>query len=492
MISTELYARLRQCKAQGVSMRQTAKLLQMSRKTVKRYWDGAHTPDEKKAYPEHIENSNKEEVMAALIKYFEENKPLSMGKQTVNAKTAWESLRETFTVGESTVRRYVRELKEKHPEGFIPLSFEPGEVMQVDWCEIKVNIKGQIYKTPLFCAVLPYSYAIFAMVMPDMKMPRLVEGLREAFGAFEGVSERVFFDNMRAAVLKGAGANAIMQKSFRLVEAHYAFEAVFMNAGAGNEKGAVENLCGLIRQVACTPMPKGQNLKEIQDHIAQKCLDYIRFHKIRARREAIAPMFEQEKAFLRPLPVKPLDAYADTEAVVQSDLTFRYDATKYSVPLVYVGKRVTVRASCYRIEAWYKGECIASHIRPFVSGDHQYDPEHYLDLLVKRPRAVGNAAPLKYGTMPPELMKFRENCRGKDKYEQLVEVLLLGRQVDADILLKAVDYANKTGSPNLRAVKFYLDIHQFAANEISDPIAIDPPSLDVYDILIRKGAHDND
>jgi transposase len=492
MIDTERYAQIRQCKNQGLSMRQTATLLHMSRHTVKKYWDGAHTPDEKRAYPETVTSAHKEVVMAALEKYFEETKALSSGKQQVTARNAWLALRDTHSVGESTIRRYVRELKAKKPEGFIPLSFEPGEVMQVDWCEVKVSIQGQIYKAPLFCAVLPYSYAIFAMIMPDMKMPRFIEGHREAFQAFHGIPQRVFYDNLRTAVFAGTGPQAVKQKHFRMFEAHYAFEAVFMNAEAGWEKGAVENLCGLIRPVACTPIPQGKNLKEIQDTITQRCLEYIRFHKIRDRKDPIAPMFETEKLHLNPLPIKPFEAYAESQAVVHSDLTFRYDAIKYSVPSNYIGKTITIRASSYRIEAWYKGTCIASHIRPFQKNEHQYIPEHYLDLLEKRPRAINNAAPLKFGVLPPELERFRKDNRAQDKYEQLANVLLLGRHVDADLLLKAVDYANKSASPTLQTVKFYLQLHQdtLTADQVRDPVAVDPPHMLSYDALLGNEGDD--
>ena len=48
MISTEAYASIRQSRKNGLSMRETARKLGMSRNTIKRYWDGAHTPDEKK------------------------------------------------------------------------------------------------------------------------------------------------------------------------------------------------------------------------------------------------------------------------------------------------------------------------------------------------------------------------------------------------------------------------------------------------------------
>ena len=491
MIDTEAYAQIRRCKKNGFSIRKTAEVLGMSRNTVKRYWDGAHTPDEKKAYPSHIESEQKHKVITALEKYFQENE--TVGKQRVNAKTAWEAIRETYAVGESTVRRYVRELKGKNPEGFIPLSFEPGEMMQVDWCEVKISIQGHIWKAPLFCAVLPYSYGIFAMIMPDMKMPCFMEAHVEAFQFFGGVPQRVLYDNLKTAVFSGAGKNAVKQERFKMMEAHYAFDAVFANSNAGNEKGGVENLCSLIRQVAFTPIPKGRNLKEIQDHVIRHCLDYIRFHKIRDRQRPIATMLDAERAQLMPLPLKPFSAYAETEAIVGSDLTFRHDATKFSAPQDYIGKTVTVRATSYQIEAWYQGKLVCTHCRPFTKGEHQFLPEHYLPLLEKRPRAIPNAAPLKYGVLPPELEKFRDLNRDQDKYEQLAKILLLGQHVDAEVLLPAVDWANQSGSPTFNTVRFYLEARDIqmtrqenAVAECVD-IAVDKPEFLDYDNLYKKG-----
>ena len=488
MIETEIYAEIRKCQKNGLSMRKTAEVLCISRNTVKKYWDGAHLPNERKNYPHQVESEQKQKIMAALEKYFDENK--TIGKQQVNAKTAWLALREKYAIGESTVRRYVNELRAKNPEGFIPLDFEPGEMMQVDWCEVKVSIQGHIWKAPLFCAVLPYSYAIFAMITPNMKTPCFLEALAAAYQFFGGVCERALFDNLRQAVFAGSGKEAIKQERFRLFEAHYAFEAVFANAESGNEKGAVENLCAVVRQVAFTPIPKGNNLKEIQEQVIRRCLDYIRFHKIRDRSRAIAPMFEEERAKLMPLPLKPFAAYVEVSAVVRSNLTFYFESTKYSVPQDYIGKTVAVRATAYHIEAWYQGKLICSHIRPFISGEHQYLPEHYLDLLQSKPRAIPNAAPLKYGVLPPELEKFRKLNRDKDKFEQLANILLLSRHVDATVLLDAVKWANRTGSPTFDSVKFYLEAREI---EISgkntrmdapaDELIVDKPKFDDYDAL---------
>ena len=495
MISTEAYAQIRKCKKNGLSMRKTAEMTGMSRNTVKRYWDGAHTPDEKKAYPAHLQSPQKEMVMAALEEYFQENK--TIGKQRVDAKTAWKAIRETYTVGESTVRRYVRELKGANPEGFIPLSFEPGEMMQVDWCEVKINVQGHIWKAPLFCAVLPYSYAIFAMIMPNMKMPCLIEAHVEAFRFYQGVAARTLYDNLKTVVFSGFGKNAVKQERYKMLEAHYAFEAVFANPDSGNEKGSVENLCSLIRQVAFSPIPKGKNLKEIQDHVIRKCLDYNRFHKVRDRKRPIAPMLEEERTQLMPLPLKPFSAYAEIEAKVGTDLTFRYDATKFSVPQEYIGKTISVRATSYQLEAWYQGKLVCTHERPFIKGEHQYLPEHYLPLLEKRPRAIPNATPLKYGILPPELERFRKLNKEKDKYEQLANILLLGRQVDADILLPAVDWANRTGNPTFDTVRFYLEARKIeisgkdnADASFVDMVIVDKPGFAAYDALLMEDNND--
>jgi transposase len=490
MISTEVYAQIRRCKKEGLSMRRAAEMLRLSRHTIKRYWDGAHTPDEKKAYPVNVESEQKRKVMTALEEYFQENKTVS--KQRVNAKTAWEAIRDTYAIGESTVRRYVRELKWQNPDGFIPLSFEPGEMMQVDWCEVKIIIHGHIRKAPLFCAVLPYSYGIFAMVMPNMKTPCFVEAHTEAFHFFGGIPQRVLFDNLKTAVFSGAGKHAVKQERFKMLEAHYAFDATFANANAGHEKGGVENLCSTARQIAFTPVPKGKNLKEIQDQVTRRCLDYIRFHKIRDRQRPIAAMLDEERTKLMPLPLKAFGAYAEIESVVGSDLTFRYDATKFSVPQLYIGKIVTVRATSYQIEAWHQGKLVCAHTRPFTKGEHQYLPEHYLPLLEKRPRAIPNAAPLKYGALPPELDRFRSLNREPDKYEQLAKILLLSRQYDATVLLPAVDWANRSGSPTFDAVRFYLEARniQMADQNKTDTegvnITVDTPEFSDYDTLYTE------
>ena len=165
VIDTDLYAKIRKYKNNGASMRYTASALGIDRKTVKRYWDGEYIPGERKAYPRSVDSPEKLAVMEAIKKYYEDNKDFSKGKQTINAQTAWKALRDTYHVGESTVRRYVRELKQQDPQAFIPLDFDPGECMQVDWTVVKICISDALNnnKTAVKKAMLVRFSSFFRM-----------------------------------------------------------------------------------------------------------------------------------------------------------------------------------------------------------------------------------------------------------------------------------------------------------------------------------------
>jgi len=237
-IENDLYGKIRRCQAEGLSKRKTAARLGISRNTVKKYWLGEVLPDER-APRQQAPSPDKEAVMQELREYFEKYKD-EPRKQAVNAKTAWESLSCKLRISQATVRRYVREIKgEKQAECFVPLAFDPGEVIQFDWCDIHVYIKGINYKFALFCAVLPYSFAIFAALMPDMTQPSLLFGHIMAFEFFGGTPRRAIYDNMKTAVLSGGGKSAVANKNLERFLAHYGLNPEFCAPRRGNEKGSL-------------------------------------------------------------------------------------------------------------------------------------------------------------------------------------------------------------------------------------------------------------
>lgn len=475
---------------EGLSQRQIAKQLKVSRKTVKKYCEGACLPGIRKAYV--MEKSPlRAAIETEIVKIINDHKD-APSKQKINAKIIWQMLDKAgFKVGESTVRKYVQEMRVDKPDIFIPLEFEPGEAMEFDWGDAYAYIDKVKTRVSIFCAALPYSYGIFAAVFPDKTSSSFFTGHVMAFEYFGGVPLRCIYDNLKSAVLEGSGKNAVKQKKFKKLEAHYAFEGVFCNAASGWEKGSIENLVAIVRQIAFTPMPKVTSFMELQEHLTYKCMQYCQNHKIKGRPRSIKDMLDEERKHLLPLPAYPLDPAEEVKARVYHDLTVRLNGVKYSVPPDYVGLAVTLKISPFHVDIYYEGNLLYHHKKALRQSDHQYIPEHYLKILERKPRAIKNAAPIKKGVLPHELSEFMRLCKQRDKNYQLVDILLLGKRIDSDTLLWAVKQANLTGTPTYDLVCFYLDIQaQNSADRIDDGVKVKPVDFIKYDELIERGVDD--
>jgi transposase len=482
MIDLELYRNIRRLHNEGHGQRQIARILGCARKTIRKYCQGAvlHDARATKSQLEIPLMQAMEKEIGALL---EENKTLPK-KQRRNARDIWRALKgKGFTVGESTIRRHVRKLAEEH-QAFVPLDFEPGELMQVDWGDMRAFIGGVNTNISVFVTVLPYSYAIYASVFPDKSEMCVVEGHVRAFSFYGGVTRRCLYDNMRTAAASGSGVHAVKHKKLMELEAHYGFEGNFCNVASGWEKGGVENGVAVVRRLAFTPMPHALDHAELQQHVDGRCLEYTRTHKIRYRLAGIKAMFEEERRSLNPLPLLPMEAAKTVAALVNSDLTVLLDGTRYSVPLNYVGERVTLKVSPFTVAVWARGEEVYRHKRALQKGDHQYVPEHYLELLTSKPRSIANAAPLRKGIMPKELKDFLSICRARDKEQQLLDIMLLARSVDPDALLLAVRQANSSGTPTYQLVCYYLNISLPDAGDESPGITVEHIDLTEYDRLV--------
>ena len=71
----------------------------------------------------------------------------------------------------------------------------------------------------------------------------------------------------------------------------------------------------------------------------------------------------EEKQTLLPLPVLQYKSYDEKEATVWRDFHIQYDCAFYSVPVRYVGKKVTVKATNEQVRIYYQERLIAEHRR---------------------------------------------------------------------------------------------------------------------------------
>ncbi|MFW0861176.1 MAG: hypothetical protein AAGT88_03620 [Dethiobacter sp.] len=117
---------------EGQSQRAIAKMLRVSRNTVKKYCDGSQVPWERQGVSGQQRYVVIEEVMKFIQECLAADEDEGIKKQEHTAKRIFDRLEEEkgFKGGESIIRRIVATLKEKQRKVYIPLSFDPGEAIQ--------------------------------------------------------------------------------------------------------------------------------------------------------------------------------------------------------------------------------------------------------------------------------------------------------------------------------------------------------------------------
>ena len=477
----DIYQQIREMTIkQHLSQRSVAKTLGISRNTVKKYCDGNSVPWERKEYIRESSILN-DEVLNFILKCFDEDKQEGLKKQSHTARRIYHRLVEekNFSGSESTVRAAVREIKGSLPKSFIPLEFDPGEAMQIDWGEATIYLKGIKTKVNLFCARLCFSCSMFVMAFMHQNEESFLEGQQKAFEYFGGVPHKIIFDNAKVAVKEGFGKHAVMQNYYKAFSAHYAFNALFCNIASGNEKGLVENLVGFSRRNLIVPVPHLTNLSELNMHLLKGCNDYST-HTIPGREGTVGIRLNQEKSYFYTLPSYQFDTSKTAIAKVNEYSTVRFEKNNYSVPANLIGKEATVKAYGNHIHILFHNKKVATYIRIYGPGNAtSYTLEHYMPLLERKPRAVFNAKPVRQAVQKDLLewgMKFPDANRDTVKLLRLCldytidKILSIKKQIPYDV------------QPTIDLVRSYLD-GPVRTNIIpmSNEIRVDTVDLSSYD-----------
>lgn len=471
---------------EGLSQRAIARQLKISRNTVRRYCNGAHVPWERKSSPKKAQVVTPE-VIEFIEQCLKEDENALDRRQKHTAKRIYDRLcqEKGFQGGESTIRRVVRELKAKPSKVYVPLSFSPGEAIQVDWGTATVIMAGQKTEVNLFCMRLCFSCAPFVVAYPSQREEAFLEGHKTGFEFFGGVSRDIIYDNLKTAVKEGWGKTAKEQEKFINFRSHYAYHSRFCNPRAGHEKGLVENLVGYIRRNFLVPVPRAENFEELNQLLKKRCLEYVEHHRIKGRDLSVKEAYEMEKQALMPLPVKPYETARTLDAKVDYFSTVTFETNRYSVPVRLAGKTVTVKGSALKIEVYYRGEEVAVHLRSY--GHHRtiYQLEHYLPLLKARPRSVFNARPVKEAGLPAELEQYAQKL--SDPHRGMVRLLRLAFDHSLVKVLDAVRTAASNGQYSVDVVQYYLNREEVPVKLKPLGPEVEPVDLKAYDSLWAGG-----
>jgi transposase len=290
---------------------------------------------------------------------------------------------------------YVRPLKQArkgHP-GQVPVRFNglPGELLQIDWGEVRrfpftrPELAGQTRY--FFAARLKYSRWMWVRFTTEMREETLLRCLIAVFVAIGGVPWVVTTDNMKTVVLGRDHANQpIWHPAYAKCAAEFGFHPDACDQGAGNQKGAVENLVKFVKQNFLL----GRSFRD-DAHLAEQATTWL--HHVNVERPSDATerppleLLAEEQPKLGPLPAVAHDyGFFDTVKVSRESLV-AIATNRYSVPVHLVGLLLTVRIHPAQIVLYHGATLVATHPRQRGRNARVVIPEHYEPVFARKPRA---------------------------------------------------------------------------------------------------------
>ena len=374
---------------EGRSARQVAKELGISRRTVRKYLTEAvpkRTETQPRGRP--VWDAVRDRIDGLLAQSVQ----WTGGKQRLTATRLHEMLvAEGKQVGVTLVKEAVAEWKRQRREVFVPLTYRPGDLAEVDFFEVLVDIDGTRRKAWLFLMRLMYSGRDFAWIYERQDQVSFLDGHVRAFAHFDGVPARLAYDNLKAAVVRIlVGGERALTARFAALASHYLFEPCFCRPGEGHDKGGVEARGKALRQQALVPIPTGSTLAAINAALLAR-LDARLETKRDIAGQTIGARFVEEQRLFRPAAV-PFEAEATTFATVTPRALVRVEGAYYSVPSRWAGLDLLVRVGATTVTIVGADGTRIPHPRKRF-GQRSIDYRHYLSELARKPQAVRQVLP---------------------------------------------------------------------------------------------------
>jgi transposase len=316
-------------------------------------------------------------------------------KQRHTARRVWQRLVEEqeAQVGESTVRRYVAEVRRRQKlplvEVMIPQHHPLGAEAEVDFGTVSVYLAGVLVDVQLFIMRLSASGRAYPRAYLNECQEVFLDGHVRALDHFGGCPERIRYDNLKAAVERVLrGRDRIESDRFVALRSHYGFDSFFCRPGVAgsHEKGGVEGEVGRFRRRHLVPVPHVASMAELNELLlAGAARDDARF--IAQRRITVGEHFALEASTLRPLPTERFDVAVIGSHRVDTKSRVSVRNCLYSVPVRFAGRRLDVRVGAETVEALDGATIVARHPRG-LKGDEVLALDHYLEVLAIKPGAL--------------------------------------------------------------------------------------------------------
>src|SRR5271169_5822524 len=239
--------------------------------------------------------------------------------------------------------------------------FEPGEEMQHDTSPHELELAGKKRKVQTASAVLCYSRLLFFQCSPTFQRFDCKVFLTAALRYFAGAPGRVMIDNTHVVVLRGTGREMVPVPEMAAFAERFGFRFVAHAIGHANRSARVERPFWFIE----TNFLAGRTFTSWEDlnQQARQWCDKVNGTYKKYLHAVPRELFAVERMHLKPLPVWIPEVYRLHQRTVDVEGYVSVNSIRYSVPVAWIGHRVEVRETRDKIEIEMDARHIVTHAR---------------------------------------------------------------------------------------------------------------------------------
>lgn len=325
--------------------------------------------------------------------------------------------------------------------------FTAGEEMQHDTSPHEVEVGGRKYKAQTASAVLCYSRLLFFQIQPTFQRFDCKVFLTEALRYMGGACRRVMIDNTHVVVLRGTGREMIPVPEMEAFAERFGFRFVAHERGDANRSARVERPFSFIENNFLAGR-KFTNWDDLNRQARQWC-DKVNSTYKKHIRAVPRELYAVERAHLQPLPAWIPEVYRLHQRMVDVEGYVSVHSIRYSVPVTWIGRRVEVRETRDTIVIELDAQRIVRHER--IVGQA---PQRITLAEHKLPRGEGvkrnDPHPEEQALLEaaPEIVSYVEAVRQKGRKVvalALRQLLRLLREYPREPFLAAVRDASRYG-----------------------------------------------
>lgn len=488
----------------GSSVADTARMLTMSKKTVRKYRDKNVLPSQierpERAYRTRVDPLERfwPEVQEQL-----ENdhrlKPYALLEWLQQKYNSADDSSAQLIVPDSlrrTLERRVQNWKLQHDinkEVIFPQIHHPGDVLAFDFVDLNclhVTIAGEQFDHKLFHAVLTYSNWEHVHLCHSESFEALATGLQDALHLAGGVPKRVRSDSLSAAV-NNLTSEKEFARQYKNLLSHYGLQGHRINVRKPQENGDVESSNRHIK----TAVDQSLRLRGNREFSDVKEYQEFLLGVVAPRNVKRDAKLLEEIAQFRSLPAQRVATYTTLNVKVKSDCVIRVKRNSYSVSSKYISLKLEIRINQDHVELWYSGERMEVMPRLYGRDKETIDFRHVIDSLKRKPGAFAN---YKYQHHLYPTTRFRmaydallKHTTEASAVKQYLKILHAAKHEGLDTVDDILRFLLLQGEPPLAAKVLGMIASK---QQVPSPTELDvePPDLNSYDSLLpHKDVYDD-